>query len=123
MFVGGLQKDISVIVFSLQIVTPDERRTALLRALGAMLGPTRVAPGCLDARLYSDLDGRRTLLFVEDWESREQFERNLDAAKLNAIVSIIELCSEAPVVRLDAVERAEGMDVLALCHGITPGTQ
>jgi quinol monooxygenase YgiN len=113
----------SVIVFSLQIVAPDERRTALLRALGAMLGPTRVAPGCLDARLYSDLEGRRTLLFVEDWESREQFERNLDAAKLNAIVSIIELCSEAPVVRLDAVERAEGMDVLALCHGITPGTQ
>jgi quinol monooxygenase YgiN len=111
----AVPKDMSVIVFSLQIVAPDERRTALLRALGAMLGPTRVAPGCLDARLYSDLDRRRTLLFVEDWESREQFERNLDAAKLNAIVSAIELCSEAPVVRLDAVERAEGMDVLALC--------
>ncbi len=113
----------SLVVFSLQIVAPDARRTALLRALGAMLGPTRVAPGCLDARLYSDLDHRRTLLFVEDWESREQFERNLDAAKLNAIVSAIELCSEAPVVRLDAVERAEGMDVLALCQGITPDVQ
>jgi quinol monooxygenase YgiN len=91
----------SVIVFSLQIVAPDERRVALLRALGAMLGPTRVAPGCLDARLYSDLDRLRTLFFVEDWESREQFEVNLGAAKLNAIVSVIELCSEAPVVRLD----------------------
>src|ERR1700741_2203723 len=113
----------SVIVFSLQIVAPDERRTALLRALGAMLGPTRVAPGCLDARLYSDIDGRRTLLFIEDWESREQFERNLDEAQLNAIVSAIELGNEAPVVRLDAVERAEGMDVLALCHGITSDMQ
>jgi quinol monooxygenase YgiN len=119
----AVPKDMSLIVFSLQIVAPDERRTALLRALGAMLGPTRVAPGCLDARLYSDLDGRRTLLFVEDWESREQFERNLDAAKLNAIVSAIELCSEAPVVRLDAVERTEGMDVLAPCQGITPDVQ
>jgi quinol monooxygenase YgiN len=113
----------SLIVFSLQIVAPDVRRTALLRALGAMLGPTRVAPGCLDARLYSDLDGRGILLFVEDWESREQFERNLDAAKLNAIVSTIELCSEAPVVRLDAVERAEGMDVLAPRQGIIPDAQ
>jgi quinol monooxygenase YgiN len=119
----AVPKDMSVIVFSLQIVAPDERRTALLRALGAMLGPTRVAPGCLDARLYSDLDGRRTLLFVEDWESREQFERNLDAAKLNAIVSAIDLCSEAPVVRLDAVERSEGMDVLAPRQGITPDVQ
>jgi quinol monooxygenase YgiN len=103
-----------LIVFSMQIVAPDERRTALLRMLGSMLGPTRVAPGCLDARLYTDLDKRKTLVLVEDWESREQFERNLDTGKLNAIVAAIELSSEAPVVRVDAVEREEGVDVLAL---------
>ena len=88
-----------------------------------MLGPTRVAPGCLEARLYSDLDRRKTLLLVEDWDSREQFERNLDAAKLNAIVAAIELSSEAPVVRVDTVERQEGMDVLTVCRGMTPGLQ
>jgi quinol monooxygenase YgiN len=112
-----------LIVFSLQIIAPDEQRTVLLRTLAAMLGPTRVAPGCLDAHLYSDLDRRKTLLLVEDWNSREQFEQNLDAAKLNAIVAAIELSSEAPVVRIDTVERREGMEVLALCRGITPGTQ
>ena len=110
-------------MFSLQIVAPDERRTVLLRALGSMLGPTRVTPGCLDARLYSDLDGRKTLLLVEDWESREQFERNLDAAKLNAIVAVIELSSEAPVVRVDTVEREEGVDVLALHQGAIPAAK
>ena len=88
-----------------------------------MLGPTRVAPGCLEARLYSDLDRRKTFLLVEDWDSREQFERNLDAAKLNAIVAAIELSSEAPVVRVDTVERQEGMDVLTFCPGMTPGLQ
>jgi quinol monooxygenase YgiN len=112
-----------LIVFSLQIKAPDERRTILLRTLAAMLGPTRVAPGCMEARLYSDLDRRKTLLLVEDWDSREQFERNLDAAKLNAIVAAIELCSEAPVVRVDTVERREGMDVLMLSRGITAGIQ
>jgi quinol monooxygenase YgiN len=108
-------------VFSLQIIVPDERRTVLLHTLAAMLGPTRAAPGCLEARLYSDLDRRKTLFLVEDWDSREQFEQNLDAAKLNAIVAAIDLSSEAPVVRIDTVERREGMDVLALCRGITPG--
>jgi quinol monooxygenase YgiN len=110
-----------VIVFSMQIVVPDERRTTLLRTLGAMLGPTRVTPGCLDARLYSDLDRRKTLLLVEDWETREQFERNLDMAKLNAIVAAIELSSEAPVVRVDAVEREEGVDALALHRSVASG--
>lgn len=85
-----------MIVFSIQIVTPDERRTVLLRTLGSMLGPTRVAPGCLDARLYSDLDKRKTLLLVEEWDSRDQFERNLNAAKLNAIVAAIELSTKRP---------------------------
>jgi quinol monooxygenase YgiN len=103
-----------LIVFSIQIVAPDDRRTALLRTLGSILGPTRVAPGCLDARLYSDLDRRKTLLLIEDWETREQFERNLDMAKLNAIVAAIELSSEAPVVRVDTVEREEGVDALSL---------
>jgi quinol monooxygenase YgiN len=112
-----------LIVFSMQIVAPDERRTALLRTLGSMLGPTRVAPGCLDARLYSDLDKRKTLLLVEDWESREQFDRSLDTAKLNAIVAAIELSSEAPVVRVDAVEREEGVDALALHRSVAGNTR
>jgi quinol monooxygenase YgiN len=109
-----------LIVFSIQIVAPDDRRTALLRTLGSILGPTRVAPGCLDARLYSDLDKRKSLLLVEDWQSREQFERNLDIAKLNAIVAAIELSSEAPVVRVDTVEREEGVDVLSLHRSVSP---
>jgi quinol monooxygenase YgiN len=103
-----------LIVFSMHIVAPDERRTALVSALGSMLGPTRVAPGCLDARLYSDLDRHKTLLLVEEWESREKFELNLDMAKLNAIVAAIELSSEAPVVRVDVVSREEGVEALAL---------
>ena len=101
-------------------MAPDDRRTALLRTLGSILGPTRVAPGCLDARLYSDLDKRKTLLLVEDWQSREQFERNLGMAKLNAIVAAIELSSEAPVVRVDTVGREEGVDFLSLHRSVSP---
>jgi quinol monooxygenase YgiN len=110
-----------LIVFSMQIVAPDEKRTAILRTLGSLLGPTRAAAGCIQAHLYADLDKRKTLFLVEEWESREQFERNLDTAKLNTIVAAIELSSEAPVVRLDSVEREEGVDTLAL-HRTATGT-
>src|SRR5712672_4118506 len=105
----------------MQIVAPDEKRTEILRTLGSLLGPTRAAAGCMQAQLYADLDKRKTLLLVEEWESREQFDRNLDVAKLNAIVAAIELSSEAPVVRVDAVEREEGVDALALHRSVTLG--
>jgi quinol monooxygenase YgiN len=79
-----------------------------------MLGPTRVAPGCMDARLYSDFDKCKTLMFVEEWQSLKQFERNLNSEKLNAIVAAIELSSEPPVVRIDTVERQDGVEILGL---------
>src|SRR5450631_1895494 len=98
----------------MQIVAPDTKRTEILRTLGSLLGPTRAAAGCMQTHLYADLDKRKTLLLVEEWESREQFERNLDMSKLNTIVAAIELCSEAPIVRVDSVEREEGVEALAL---------
>jgi quinol monooxygenase YgiN len=115
------ERNPALIVFSMQIVAPDEKRTAILRTLGSLLGPTRVAAGCMRAQLYADLDKRKALFLVEEWESREQFERNLDTAKLNTIVAAIELSSEAPVVRVDSVEREEGVDTLAL-HRTAAGT-
>ena len=73
-----------------------------------------MAPGCLSARLFSDLNRRKALLLVEEWESRDQFERNLDSTKLNTIVGAIELSSEAPVVHVDTVEREQGVHALVL---------
>ena len=98
----------------MQIVASDEKRAEIVRTLGSLLGPTRAAAGCVQARLYADLDRRKTLCLVEEWDSREQFEHNLDTAKLNTIVAAIELSSEAPVVHVDTVEREEGVDTLAL---------
>ena len=69
----------------MEIVVADQMRTALLRTLGSVLEPARVAPGCLSARLFSDLDKRKGLLLVEEWETRDQFERNLDTAKLKSL--------------------------------------
>jgi quinol monooxygenase YgiN len=103
-----------VIVFSMRIVAPDERRSALLRTLGSLLRPTRVLPGCKDACLYADLDRRNVVVLVEEWETREQFEQQLDAEKLRTLVAALELSSEAPMVRIDTVSREEGVDTLAL---------
>lgn len=103
-----------MIVFSLEIMASDRVRTALLRTLGSVIEPTRVAPGCRSVRLFTDLDKRRTLVLVEEWKTRVEFERNLDATKLNTIVGAIELSGEPPVVRIDTIEREEGVDLLAL---------
>jgi quinol monooxygenase YgiN len=75
-----------LIVFSMEIVAPDPVRTALLRTLGSILEPTRVAPGCLSARLFSDLDKRKALLLVEDVDTVER-EEGVDTLALHRSVA------------------------------------
>jgi hypothetical protein len=43
------ERNQTLIVFSMQIVAPDEKRTAIVRTLGSLLGPTRAAAGCMQA--------------------------------------------------------------------------
>ena len=73
-----------------------------------MVGPTRVAPGCVGARLYADLMDENILLLVEEWESREEFDRQLDPVKLRTLVAAIEFCSEAPVIHVDEEQGRRG---------------
>jgi quinol monooxygenase YgiN len=81
-----------------------------------VVGPTRVTPGCLDARLYSDINDQNILVLVEEWGSREEFDQQLDAVKFKTLVAVIEFCSEAPVIRIDEVKRCEGIDALPFCR-------
>ena len=103
-----------MIVFSLRLTTPPAKRTSLLRILGALLGPTRAAPGCLNAQLLIDIDDVHRVFLIEEWELREQYETQLDSDKLKAIVAVIEMSNEAPVVHIDFVTRAEGIRIVAV---------
>jgi quinol monooxygenase YgiN len=115
------RREKSVIVFSMRIVAPDEKRAILVRSLAAMLGPTRAAPGCLDARLYADLGNPKALLLVEEWESRDQFNRQLDPDRLKMLVAAIELSSQTPRIFIDSVSRENGLDALAMHRSTTGG--
>ena len=107
-----LSSRVQVIVFSLHLTIPPAKRTSLLRILGALLGPTRAAPGCLSAQLLVDIGDIHRVFLIEEWESREQYETQLDSDKLKALVAVIEMSNEAPLVHVDTVTRDEGIESL-----------
>jgi hypothetical protein len=54
-----------VIIFWLKIVGPRKERLAVVRTLNSMLGPTRVAPGCPNARLYAEFGDANVLVLIK----------------------------------------------------------
>jgi quinol monooxygenase YgiN len=99
-----------VIVFSIEIRTATKRQSSVLKTLRAVLGPTKAAPGCLAARLYSSGEQSKAVLLLEEWQSREDFDLSLYPARIEAICEAIGLSTHPPIVRLDTVERHEVLD-------------
>jgi quinol monooxygenase YgiN len=91
-----------------------KRRPSVLKMLSAVLGPTKAAPGCLAARLYSGSEQSTAVLLLEEWRSRADFELSLYPARIKAIIAAIGLSTQPPIVRLDTVERRQGLDGLGL---------
>ena len=104
------EKSYAVIVFSVEIRTATKRRSLVLKTLRAVLGPTKAAPGCLAARLYSSAEQSTAVLLLEEWQSREDFDLSLYPARLRQSVRGLETPTYLLVVHLDTVERHEGLD-------------
>ncbi len=58
----------------LEIKAKPESLDLLKQTLKAILPSTRAYDGCLEVTPYSDLDDGQTLVAVEHWESRKQYE-------------------------------------------------
>jgi quinol monooxygenase YgiN len=55
-----------MIVFSLSICVSQPHRADVLKSVGALLEPTRVLPGCLGCRLYTDIEDANAFTLVEE---------------------------------------------------------
>ena len=105
-----------MIVFSLSVFVPFTQRTDVVRDLGALLEPTRVEPGCLGCRLYSDLEDPNTFLLIEEWASSAMLDRHLRSDACKTLLAVIERSARPPVIRFDHVVRRDGLEVMEMAR-------
>jgi len=61
-------------------------------------GQTRVKTGCLDCAVYETRDQKHSILYVEQWQSREGLNRHIRSDHYLCILAAIELSSERPEI-------------------------
>jgi quinol monooxygenase YgiN len=101
-----------MIVFSLCVFLPPSGRVDFLNSVGAMLEPTRVAPGCLGCRLYADCEDPNAFTLVEEWASQAALNRHLTSSAYKTLVAAIELSARPPGIRFDSVVHRAGIEVI-----------
>jgi quinol monooxygenase YgiN len=101
-----------MIVFSLSICVPQSHRADVLKCVGSLLEPTRVLPGCLGCRLYTDIEDPNAFTLVEEWESQGPLDRHLTSIDYKTLIAAIELSAEPPAIRFDSVAQRAGIEVI-----------
>ena len=102
----------TMIVFSLSVFVPFTQRADVVRDLGALLEPTRVEPGCLGCRLYSDCEDPNVFLLVEEWASRALLDRYLRSDACKTLLAAIERSTRPPAICFDHVALRAGIEVM-----------
>jgi quinol monooxygenase YgiN len=101
-----------MILATLRIAVPPERRAGAIEVFSLLLGPVRVAPGCLGCGLYQDAGNGDELLYVEEWETPEQLEQHMRSARYERLLALMETSDRPPVLRYYAVSGARGLEYL-----------
>ena len=110
----------AIITVSIRVVTSAQRLPEMLRMVSSLLAPTRVQPGCTQARLYVDADNSRALTLVQEWESQADLDRYLTSESCKLVLAAIESSQMAPEVRFDTVSSRAGLEVIEIARrGLT----
>ena len=101
-----------MIITTMRIKVPGERRKDFLDSAQLIIGPTRVQPGCIGCSFYQDLDEPDAILFVEEWDSRESLDKHIKSDSYRVILSLMELSTENPEFKLNTISETEGLEAV-----------
>ena len=110
-----------MILFSLRVCVPPPRRADFLQSVGALLEPTRVLPGCLGCRLYTDIEDPNAFTLAEEWESQAALDRHLTSSAYKTLVAAIELSAVPPAIHFDSVAQRAGIEVIESARRVGEG--
>jgi len=79
-----------MITATLRMLAPPGRRDEILHALRWLTGPLPARPGCAGCRLLQDPDQQDALVFIEEWDSDEAFERRLRSQDYRRLLAVVE---------------------------------
>ncbi len=88
------------------------KRQSLLEVLRFVADQIRVKNGCVDCAVYEARDQKRTVLYVEQWQSREELDRHIQSDLYRRILTAIELSSERPEITFHEVSETKGLELI-----------
>lgn len=93
------------------LAAPERGPTDVVHALRLLASPTRVEPGCLGCRVWTeDNDDEGTVRYVEEWASEDAMRLRVRSERFTLLLEVLEAAPSPPSVQFDFVAETRGLD-------------
>ena len=99
------------------------KQQVVLDILRSVIGRTRVKSGCMDCAVYTDQGEAQTILYLEQWQSREPLDRHIRSELYFRVLSAMELANEAPEIYFHEVSETRGFEYIEALRTALPENQ
>lgn len=105
---------------TLKMTAAPGRAVETARALQSLMLAIQSARGLIAAGLYQGLNDPAALFYVEEWQTRADLREDDVAEHFRRLCGLMEQSADAPVLRVNSFDRAEGLDELGgLLRGVS----
>ena len=101
-----------MIRFPLSVLVVPSRREDFLKAVRAILEPTRGAPGSVGCRPYQDTENSDVLMLVGEWTSQSDLDRYLGSDACKTLIAAMELSRQPPLIHFNEIAHRAGIEVI-----------
>ncbi len=92
----------------------------MVQALVAVMGQARLQRGCVDCRLYAGSTSPRSLLYVEQWATSQDFEVQVRSQRFGMLLAIMETAPKAPDLEVRTVSEQRGLEYIRTVRLASP---
>jgi quinol monooxygenase YgiN len=85
---------------------------AMLQALAEVSFRAKLERGCVECQIYARTENRRSLHYVEQWSTSQEFEAQLRSPRFGMLLAIMETAPEAPSLEVRTVSEQRGLDYI-----------
>ena len=103
----------SVVELALKITARASGIPAMVQALAIVMGQARLQRGYIDCQLYAEIGNPRSLLYLEQWETSQDFEVQVRSQRFGTLLAIVETAPEAPALKVRTIPEQLGLEYIA----------
>ena len=102
----------SVVELALKIAAQTKGIAAMVQALVTVMGQARLQRGYIDCQLYAETGNPRSLLYLEQWETSQDFEVQVRSQRFGMLLAIMETAPEAPALTVRTIPEQRGLEYI-----------